>query len=105
MATTPQDNMQPTRRITISFNILLILYSVLYGVVAFALTKEAQALPVQGLVLTSLVDFVRYLIVMVVSAYFVREVWNRLIADIFAVRKIWYREAVTTVVILGVLGT
>ena len=96
--------MQPSPRITISFNILLILYSASYGVFTFALTNEAQALPVQGIVLTSLVDFVRYLIVMVISAYFVREVWNRLVADIFSIRRIWYREAVTIVVILGILG-
>lgn len=70
----------------------------------FALTDEAQTVPIEGLVLTTLVDFLRYLVVMVISAYFVREVWNRLVADIFSVRPIWYREAVTIVVMLGVLG-
>ena len=96
--------MQSNLRITTAFNTLLILYSALHGVLMFALTEEARTLPIQGLVLTSLVDLVRYLIVVAISAYFVREVWNRLVADIFAVRKLWYREAITIVVILGILG-
>ena len=88
-------------RISIAFNIILILYSAAYGVFNFALSDAAKKIPLEGLILTSLVDFVRFLVVMFVTAWFVREVWNRLIADIFDVRLVAYREAITFVVLLG----
>jgi uncharacterized membrane protein len=95
--------MEQNRKITTSFNVLLILYSAASGVFTFALSDAAKDVPVTGIVMTSLVDFVRFLVMMFAAAYFAREVWNRLVADIFNVRMIAYREAITFVVIIGLL--
>ncbi|MEM9368378.1 MAG: hypothetical protein AAGD07_20480 [Planctomycetota bacterium] len=95
--------MEQHRKITTSFNVLLILYSAVSGVLTFALSDAAKGVPVAGIVLTSLVDFLRFLVMMFVAAYFAREVWNRLVADILPVRFIAYREAITVVVVLGLL--
>ncbi|MEM6692169.1 MAG: hypothetical protein AAF664_22260 [Planctomycetota bacterium] len=95
--------MESQSRITILFNALLILYSAGYGVTAFAFCNQARKICIQGLVLTSLVDFLRYLVFMSVSAWFVRDVWNRLFADIFELRFVAHREAITIVALLGVL--
>ncbi|MCS7471670.1 hypothetical protein NZK35_33910 [Stieleria sp. ICT_E10.1] len=87
--------------ITTSFNALLILYSAAIGVLKFALSDAGKDVPFTGIVMTSLVDFVRFLVMMFVAAYFAREIWNRLVVDIFSIRVIAYREAITFVVALG----
>tara|TARA_R110002072_G_scaffold130637_8_gene269663 strand:+ start:4111 stop:4407 length:297 start_codon:yes stop_codon:yes gene_type:complete len=94
----------PHPTITLGFNVLLILYSAGTGFITFAFSDKAQGVPIQGLVLTSLIDFVRYLIMMFISAWFIREFWNRLVADLFTTRLIAYREAITIVVLLGLFG-
>lgn len=94
----------PRPTITLGFNVLLILYSAGTGFITFAFSDRAQNVPIQGLVLTSLVDFVRYLIMMFISAWFIREFWNRLVADLFSIRFLAYREAITIVVLLGLFG-
>jgi hypothetical protein len=68
--------MEQNRKITTSFNVLLILYSAASGVFTFALSDAAKDVPVTGIVMTSLVDFVRFLVMMFAAAYFAREVWN-----------------------------
>ncbi|MCC9655125.1 hypothetical protein [Rhodopirellula halodulae] len=90
--------------ITIGFNILLILYSAGTGFLTFAFSDKAKGYPVQGVVLTSLIDFVRYLVMMFISAWFVNEFWNRLVTDLVPLRKLEYREAITIVVFLGILA-
>lgn len=91
------------RGVTIGFNLLLILYSAGTGILTFAISDQAKGYPIQGLVLTSLVDFVRYLVVMFISAWFVKEIWNRLFTDLLTLRMLEYREAITMVIFLGIL--
>ncbi|EMI58542.1 putative membrane protein [Rhodopirellula sallentina SM41] len=88
-------------QITPKFNLLLVLFSAAYGIFRFALSDAAADVPLQGIILTSLLDFVRFVIVMFVTSWFAREIWNRLIADIFDVRMVAYQEAITFVVALS----
>ncbi|MFG0267163.1 MAG: hypothetical protein ACF8AM_18735 [Rhodopirellula sp. JB055] len=94
----------PRSIITLWFNVLLILYSAGTGFFTFVFSDKAQNVPIEGLVLTSLIDLVRYLIMMFISAWFIREAWNRLVADLFTLRLIAYREAITMVVLLGLFS-
>ncbi|MFG0288453.1 MAG: hypothetical protein ACF8CQ_09765 [Rhodopirellula sp. JB044] len=88
-------------QITATFNLLLVLYSAAYGIFRFALSDAAANIPLQGIILTSLVDFVRFVVVMFVTSWFAREIWNRLVTDIFDVRRVTYQEAITFVVALS----
>ncbi|TWT79685.1 hypothetical protein CA13_10910 [Planctomycetes bacterium CA13] len=90
-------------RITTKFNALMVLYSSACGFLAFAFSDAAKDVPIQGIVLTSLIDFVRYMAMLFLSAYFARELWNRLIVDIFDLRPVLYGEAVAMVVAVGLL--
>ncbi|EMI46608.1 hypothetical protein [Rhodopirellula sp. SWK7] len=96
--------MRPSKKITIRFNVMLILFSTCYGIFNFALSDAAKGISLEGIILTSLVDMVRFLVVMFLVAYFVREFWNRLIADIFAIRMLEYREAIAIVVVMGIIA-
>ena len=90
--------MKRKSEITTSFNALLILYSAAIGVLKFALSDAAKDVPLTGIIITSLVDFVRFLVMMFVAAYFAQEIWNRLVVDLFSIRVIAYREAITFIV-------
>jgi hypothetical protein len=45
---------------------------------------------------------VHFLVFLFVAAYFVREVWNRLISDVFSVRALDTQEAITIILLLGI---
>lgn len=99
----PESVMENHSKITTSFNVLLILYSAACGVLGFVLSDAAKGVPPEGIVLTSLVDFARFLVMMVISAWFAKEVWNRLLTDLFELRCVLFREAITFVVVLGII--
>ncbi|QDV47265.1 hypothetical protein Enr13x_71740 [Stieleria neptunia] len=89
--------------ITTKFNALLVLYSAVVGVFTFAMSDSAKGVPLEGIILTSLIDLVRFLIMVFVTAWFAKEVWNRLVTDMFDVRCVVHRETIAIVLLLGIL--
>ena len=95
----------PSSRITPAFNVVLFLFAAATGILQFMLSENAQAVPIEGLVMTTALDMVRFLIVMFITAYFVREVWNRLVSNIFTVRTINTQEAIAIILVLSVMAS
>lgn len=82
-------------RITPQLNAGLFLYCILVGELQFLMSARASKVPIEGLILTSGIDFVRFAVVLLMTSYFFREVWNRLIISIFHLRPIHFQEAIT----------
>ena len=55
-----------------------------------------------SLVISTVLDMVHFLVFLFVAAYFVREVWNRLISDVFSVRALDTQEAIAIILLLGI---
>ena len=68
-----------------------------------SLPTAAPLFPLHGLILTTLLDAVRFLAVALITAWFVQAFWRRLISSVFAVRYIGFQEALAIVLMLGVL--
>lgn len=92
--------MTNSSRITTSFNLLLFLYCLALGQWSFLLSDKAKNVPIEGIVLTSMIDLLRFTVMLFVTAYFVREIWNRLIACVFTLRNVNTQEAITVVLAL-----
>ncbi len=92
-----------TRRITTEFNIAMFVFSAVLGFLGFCLSERAKNVPLEGLILTTALDAVRYIVVLLIVAYFVREFWERLISDLLPVRVISYAEAIAIGLRLGIL--
>ncbi|APW59547.1 hypothetical protein [Paludisphaera borealis] len=90
--------------ITPGFNLALFAYSTLWGLFQFLfLSEKAQNFPVAGLILSSALDFVRFTVLMLISAGFVQAFWRRLVAQIAPVRPIDFQEALAIVLIISIL--
>ena len=92
-----------SKRITPAFNVALFLFSAAMGTLRFLLSEKATGIPIEGLVMTTAVDTVRFTVVLLISAYFVREFWNRLVANVFDARAVTAQEAIAFTLLLGVL--
>jgi hypothetical protein len=91
-------------RITRGFNIAVFVIYAVIGTVTYCLTS-GKNVPVEGLVLTSGADSLRYLAIVLVAALIIRAFWNRLVSDLFAVRTINYTEAIAVVLVKSLLFT
>ena len=94
---------QQEEGITGRFNVALFLFCALLGLLSFLGSDRAEGVPVTGLVLTTAIDAVRYLVVVLVSALFVKEFWNRLIPTLCPIRTIAYQEAIAIVLMASLL--
>lgn len=89
--------------ITFEFNALLFIFSALVGVVLFALSERAKNLTFGGIIVVSAIDGVRYLFMMLIGSFFIKEFWRRLISNLVPVRPINYQEAIAISLMLGLL--
>jgi hypothetical protein len=97
------ENRTPSQ-ITLAFNAALFLFSAALGVFQFLLSDKSTGVPVEGLIITTAFDMVRFIVVLFITAYFVREFWNRLVANVFGTRAITAQEAIAFILILSILG-
>ncbi len=86
-------------RITVAFNVAMFSYCVLQGLVRFVVSDKAKGVPLEGLIFTSIVDLVRVTILMFITAYFVREFWNRFVMTVFGLRKVDTNESIALVLL------
>ena len=84
-------------RITVPFNVALFIYCHATGLIRFLFSDKAKNIPFQGLVATSSIDLLRVIAVTLVTAYFVWQIWNRLIASVFNVRDLNIHESIALV--------
>ncbi len=87
-------------KITPKFNIALFLFTALVGFIKF------EALPrvsLGGLILTSFIDVIFNIGILLVFAWFLKEFWHRLLSDLFQIRNINYQEAIAIVLILSIV--
>ncbi len=90
-------------RITTEFNIALLAFASVYGVIRFLASDKVKGMSVDGIILGTVVDFARVLICLFIAAYFVKEFWGRLIADVWKLRPLEYKEAIAIVLMFGLL--
>lgn len=101
------DVKEPTRppvRIGLGFNLALFAFVCLLGFIRFVSTSPLAArTPWAGLVLTSMIDMARGLVVLLITAAFLQSIWGRLVATIWPVRAIDFAEAFAVVLMLSLL--
>ncbi|EDL61980.1 hypothetical protein [Gimesia maris] len=90
-----------SRRITPKFNLALFAFNALAGIIKFSLLARVG---LGGLILTSFLDAVLTICILLIVAWFVKEFWIRLISDLFSLRNIDYQEAIAIVLVLSMLG-
>jgi hypothetical protein len=92
-------------RITRGFNVAVFALCATIGTFTFlATTALTSSRSIAGLFLISGADSLRYLAIVLIAAFVVRAFWNRLVANVFAVRSINYAEAVAVVLVKGLLS-
>ena len=100
-----KSHMTDRARITVPFNLALFLCCHITGLIRFLFSDKANNIPVQGLVATSSIDLVRVIAVTLVTAYFVWQIWNRLIASVFNVRDLNIHESIALVLAVCLLAS
>jgi len=90
-------------RITPEFNIALFAVSAALGIVNFLFSGDASGYPATGVVLSIGLDALRFIFAVMITAYFIKEVWRRLISNLWSVRPLTYQEALAVVLIAGLL--
>lgn len=99
MSTTPLP--VESHRITPKFNLALFAFNALTGIIKFSLTAKVGF---GGLILTSILDAVFVICVLLILAWFLKEFWIRLISDLFSLRNINYQEAIAIVLVISMLS-
>ncbi|WP_165071101.1 hypothetical protein [Paludisphaera rhizosphaerae] len=95
---------RPPVRIGLGFNLALFAFVSLLGFLRFVSASSLAArTPWAGLVLTSLIDMARVLVVLLITAAFLQRFWGRLVATIWPVRVIDFAEAFAVVMMLSLL--
>lgn len=104
-AKAPPRSWGESSRITPGFNVALFTLAAVLGIFPFLVTSEAaRGVPWMGLAVSIALDTLRFAVVLLITAVFVREFWKRLIASLFAIRPINYQEAIAIVLMLSVLS-
>ena len=85
------------------FNLALFAFHALMGLLNFAMSGKAHEVPWTGIFLSTALDLVRYLVFLLITAYFVAVFWRQLVASVAAVRPISFQEAVAVVLMVGIL--
>ncbi|MFZ1934563.1 MAG: hypothetical protein WCB27_16105 [Thermoguttaceae bacterium] len=91
------------KRITAEFNIVLFLFSFGVAFVKFIASEKAKNATVTGLLMSSALDAVLVVAVLLIGAFFVKEFWDRLISSLFPIRNLDYQEAIAILLIIGIL--
>ena len=89
--------------ITTKFNVALFVFSAVMGILIFLFSDKVKNVPLEGVVLSILVDSVRYVVMLLIVAFFIKEFWRRLISNLFPVRAIGYAEAIAIVLMSSIL--
>ncbi len=93
-----------TGKITLGFNILLFTFITVLSLLQFLVASpQARGISLMGLVLTCTLDTLRFAVVALISAFFVKVFWERLAPSLFAVRALTYQEAIACVLMIGLL--
>ena len=91
-------------RITLGFNLALLSYSALRGVFSFLiLSGNYGRYPIGGLVVSSSLDLVRFVLVSLITAGFLEAFWSRLVTSIAPVRPLDFQEAFAIVMMTSIL--
>ena len=90
-------------RITPKFNLLLFIYVSVIGLLTFLASDKASGATPLGLVLSIALDFVFVVAALFIGTYFLREFWNRLITDLFAIRSLSFQEAMAFALIMSLI--
>jgi hypothetical protein len=90
-------------RITPSFNLALFAVSAAFGIVGFLCSGKASGYPTAGVVASIGLDALRFILAAMIAAYFIKEVWRRLISSLWSVRPLTYQEALAVVLIPSLL--
>ncbi|WP_422923591.1 hypothetical protein [Singulisphaera sp. PoT] len=91
--------------ITAGFNVSLFAVISVMGILDFAASNRAHGISILGLIVTSAIDAVRYLAVVLITAAFVASFWRRFVSTLYSVRPITFQEAMAIVLMAGlVLG-
>jgi hypothetical protein len=100
----PMSNQIDQNHITRGFNIAVFAICAAIGIFTFLASHVTDShASITGLFLISGADSLRYLAVALIAALVVRVFWNRLVANLFAVRSINYAEALAVVLVKGLL--
>ncbi|WP_417379271.1 hypothetical protein [Gimesia sp.] len=90
-----------SRRITPQFNLALFAFNALAGIIKLGLLAK---MGLGGLILTSFLDAVLTICILLIVAWFLKEFWSRLISNLFSLRNIDYQEAIAIVLVMSMLG-
>lgn len=89
-----------SEKITPKFNITLFLFTALVGIIQFAIGSRVSF---GGLLLTSFIDAIFNIGMLLVFAWFLKEFWQRLLSDLFQIRNINYQESIAIVLMLSIV--
>lgn len=93
-----------SRHITPAFNLALFAFLAVKGLIGFLLTSAAVGgTSFEGLVLTSLLDLVRMVVMILISAAFLKAFWGRLVSPLGSLRPISYSEAMAILLMIALV--
>lgn len=92
-----------TPRISVGFNAALFGFESLLGLGQFLISGRGNLFSGPGILISTLLDLIRVLFVVLVTAYFLMIFWRRFLASISPIRPIDYQEAVAIVLMLAIL--
>ena len=79
-------------------------YLAITGFLGFLVRSDnAGGVPTAGLILSTGIDMMRYLVVLLVTAFILQEFWSRLVSPLSALRVITYRESIAIVLMISIL--
>jgi hypothetical protein len=97
----PKDRAQ--EKITLGFNLALFAYSAVQGLIGFLFSGRARNTPLMGLILTCGLDFVRFTVILLITAGLLQAFWRRLVTSLGPVRPLDFQEAVAIVLMISIL--
>jgi hypothetical protein len=104
IGTFPKPGWPVSRPITTGFNLAMFVYHAMTGILGFAVGRTSgQGLSLDAILLTSAIDTVRFAVVILMSAFFLKEFWVRLVSSVAAIRPISYTEAIAILLMIGIL--
>ena len=99
------DNRNPSAGITANFALALFLYVAACGLARFLFSERAKNVPLQGILISAAIDAARMIIVISITTYFVREIWNRLITQKCTAKELNTQEALSLVLAVAMLAS
>jgi len=92
------------RHITPAFNLALFAFVAFKGLIGFLLTSTvAGVASFEGLLLTSLLDLIRMVAIVLISAAFLKAFWGRLVSPLGSIRPISYGEAMAILLMISLV--